>query len=513
MKRTLWTIGAGVACLALATAAHAQPANDLCSGATQVFDGDNAVTNVNATTDTTNACITEGFGGAIYSNNDTWYYYIAPETGVRNFETTTRAYGFAISVYDDCGGSVLGCDFATGIGGVSKIYHLPVTAGTRYGIHLAGAYFTSGSTTLRISPPPASAPFDDCDMAMPISGQGAFAFSTVGLTNSDRKSWDCDPFRHDCWFAWTPSQTGVAMMEACDAGGTNNANSLQMALYGVCGEAPLLCNSNFQDPPLPFCQIKICHLVVAGQTYYIRLGVTFEQNNATGNLNIEVRPPNAGIMAPAGAIDEPGDCEAAPADDINGGCDVDPPAFTPMNLCEVRTGTCSSRKLPLFDGSAPAALTVDSDWYEFTLDTDQAVTVTGESEFPPNGRIMLNCPAIQVKRVYLSPSCTGTYSLNMTTNVLVAGTYYYVISPQQSAGTSASTCGNGDRYWFRIEGSTPCPAPCAADFNGVNGVTVQDIFDFLTAWLAGNPSADFNHINGVTVQDIFDFLTAWLAGC
>ncbi len=62
---------------------------------------------------------------------------------------------------------------------------------------------------------------------------------------------------------------------------------------------------------------------------------------------------------------------------------------------------------------------------------------------------------------------------------------------------------------------SPCPVvvPCAADFNGVNGVTVQDIFDFLTAWLAGSASADFNHVNGVTVQDIFDFLTAWLAGC
>ncbi len=59
-----------------------------------------------------------------------------------------------------------------------------------------------------------------------------------------------------------------------------------------------------------------------------------------------------------------------------------------------------------------------------------------------------------------------------------------------------------------------CPEPvCLADFNTVNGVTVQDIFDFLTAWLAGNTSADFNGVNGVTVQDIFDFLTAWLAGC
>ncbi len=73
--------------------------------------------------------------------------------------------------------------------------------------------------------------------------------------------------------------------------------------------------------------------------------------------------------------------------------------------------------------------------------------------------------------------------------------------------------------------STICPAGngmgggaggggcCPADFNHLNGITVQDIFDFLTAWLAGEPAADFNHVNGITVQDIFDFLTAWLAGC
>jgi hypothetical protein len=55
--------------------------------------------------------------------------------------------------------------------------------------------------------------------------------------------------------------------------------------------------------------------------------------------------------------------------------------------------------------------------------------------------------------------------------------------------------------------------PCAPDFNGVGGLTVQDIFDFLNAWFAGLPSADFNHVGGLTVQDIFDFLNAWFAGC
>ena len=62
---------------------------------------------------------------------------------------------------------------------------------------------------------------------------------------------------------------------------------------------------------------------------------------------------------------------------------------------------------------------------------------------------------------------------------------------------------------------------CPADFNcsggaggaGGAGITVQDIFDFLTAWFAASPSADFSGTNGITVQDIFDFLGAWFTGC
>ncbi len=55
--------------------------------------------------------------------------------------------------------------------------------------------------------------------------------------------------------------------------------------------------------------------------------------------------------------------------------------------------------------------------------------------------------------------------------------------------------------------------PCAPDFNGTGGLSVQDIFDFLAAWFAGQATADFNGTNGLNVQDIFDFLSAWFAGC
>ncbi|HVU63726.1 MAG TPA: choice-of-anchor tandem repeat NxxGxxAF-containing protein, partial [Phycisphaerales bacterium] len=53
---------------------------------------------------------------------------------------------------------------------------------------------------------------------------------------------------------------------------------------------------------------------------------------------------------------------------------------------------------------------------------------------------------------------------------------------------------------------------CRADYNGSDGVTVADIFDFLNGWFAGDEQADFNG-GGLSVSDIFDFLNAWFAGC
>ena len=68
-----------------------------------------------------------------------------------------------------------------------------------------------------------------------------------------------------------------------------------------------------------------------------------------------------------------------------------------------------------------------------------------------------------------------------------------------------------DVIGYNLTAASGCLFP--ADFNCSGSLTVQDIFDFLTAWFAGSSSADFNHLNGLSVQDIFDFLTAWFTGC
>ena len=59
----------------------------------------------------------------------------------------------------------------------------------------------------------------------------------------------------------------------------------------------------------------------------------------------------------------------------------------------------------------------------------------------------------------------------------------------------------------------PTTVCCSADFNQSGRVDAQDIFDYLTAWFAGDPDAETNGTPGLSPQDIFVFLTNWFTGC
>jgi hypothetical protein len=60
--------------------------------------------------------------------------------------------------------------------------------------------------------------------------------------------------------------------------------------------------------------------------------------------------------------------------------------------------------------------------------------------------------------------------------------------------------------------TTPC---CRADYNQSGSLAVQDIFDYLNDWFAGNPTTSFiaNGLGAPTIQDVFDYLNAWFTGC
>ena len=71
-----------------------------------------------------------------------------------------------------------------------------------------------------------------------------------------------------------------------------------------------------------------------------------------------------------------------------------------------------------------------------------------------------------------------------------------------AGGSACNTAGNAQ---------SPC---CYADFNKQSGISVQDIFDYLNAWLAASPYCKIggNGADAPVVQDIFEFLNLWLAG-
>ncbi len=52
---------------------------------------------------------------------------------------------------------------------------------------------------------------------------------------------------------------------------------------------------------------------------------------------------------------------------------------------------------------------------------------------------------------------------------------------------------------------------CPCDWNGADGPTSQDFFDFMNDFFAGD--ADFNNSGATDSQDFFDFLTCFFAGC
>jgi hypothetical protein len=54
---------------------------------------------------------------------------------------------------------------------------------------------------------------------------------------------------------------------------------------------------------------------------------------------------------------------------------------------------------------------------------------------------------------------------------------------------------------------------CAADFNSDGRVDSQDFFDFVAAFLAGDPRADTDGSGVVDSQDFFDFIVVFFGGC
>ncbi|HMN42292.1 MAG TPA: hypothetical protein PKE29_15715 [Phycisphaerales bacterium] len=115
-----------------------------------------------------------------------------------------------------------------------------------------------------------------------------------------------------------------------------------------------------------------------------------------------------------------------------------------------------------------------------------------------------------------------------------SGTYQTVSAPpgQQQIFLNMSINGEPPLDWFGgrrtfamptpvVEASASLPGNCfdialiikatpfRADWNADGAISTDDVFDFLTGWLAGD--GDANEDGRIAVDDIFEFVNAWLA--
>jgi glucose/arabinose dehydrogenase len=91
------------------------------------------------------------------------------------------------------------------------------------------------------------------------------------------------------------------------------------------------------------------------------------------------------------------------------------------------------------------------------------------------------------------------------------GLYFSDLYPDTPGGNPTAT---GASVWrVRWTGVRPCVGGCAADFNADGSLTPTDLFAFITAYFAGNPTADFDGSGVRGPEDLFTFFAAFFAGC
>jgi beta-glucanase (GH16 family) len=119
--------------------------------------------------------------------------------------------------------------------------------------------------------------------------------------------------------------------------------------------------------------------------------------------------------------------------------------------------------------------------------------------------------------VQITPALTDASPINTFSQVTVQATAPAMAAKARFAivyvkpGSGSGTVHVDDATFTFI--SPVAVNPCPADYNGVGGLSVQDIFDYIASYFANDPRADFNTIGGISVQDLFDFLAFYFDGC
>lgn len=178
--------------------------------------------------------------------------------------------------------------------------------------------------------------------------------------------------------------------------------------------------------------------LIAGNTYYI---IVDGYGTESGEYELTIDEfVECVLECPAGGIPEGEEC---PGDDyvdvFNGGCNSDPPVYSPINCGETICGTASTFLFGTDDYR-------DTDWYEITLDDPMLLTWSGMAEFPLLLYVLddpEDCESFTIAESTTAAPCEEA-SIEIE---LPAGTYWLFAAPSVFEGYP---CGTDNDYYVTV---------------------------------------------------------------
>ncbi len=288
--------GVGQLNVARAVCVPQPPANDRCSSAVWVADGQ---TVTGSTALATNTAADGGGGCSSGSSRDVWYKYRPTVSGEVLIGTCGSTYDTVVTVHTACGTAQIACNDDHQQGGTFCSSNLAsrvavnMTAGTTYLIRVGGyGANASGDFTMNIAggggvTPPGN---DDCSGRAGL-GLGNQTFTLVGAS-TDGPVHAGEQTNNDVWFNHPGLCTGDLRIRVCSPQGFTprlavysgeGCSNLESRFLGFgVAAASGACGSGAVEYIVPGVQ--------AGQALSIRVGSTSPSASGTGTLQLECLP-------------------------------------------------------------------------------------------------------------------------------------------------------------------------------------------------------------------------------
>ncbi|MFN7020864.1 MAG: GC-type dockerin domain-anchored protein [Phycisphaerales bacterium] len=404
---------------------------------------------------------------------------------------------------------------------------------------------------------------DLCANARAI-GPGTTAFSNAAAGTDGPAACNdngSDLVWNDVWFKYTSTCDGSATLSTC-----GSEFDTRLAVYAgsacptVGGGAPLVaCNDNSAAAcGAGSLSSHITFPLANGQTYLIRVGSTGQFESGNGLLNLTACPTSGACCAVTGicSLRTPAGCTGTFLG-LGVACSPNPcpPPVRPANddcvnalsIGDSAIGqpTISGNTiLATADGPSSCANAANSPsvWFAYVPAVSGPVTVDMCVGDYDTALAVFSGPCATPTQVGCDDDACGALLSRISNIPMTAGTRYLLRASGYAGQTGTFTirvtggggvavmgaCCTGSSCAVVAPGAcasgyagdnTTCGAPgnpttcCRANFNAQNGVTVQDIFDYLAAYFDQQPEADFDASGSVTLDDVFAFVTAWFSGC